>query len=259
VLNTKIDDILQIGQAWLTAIRDRLNQGLAGRSRQVVAMATLAGVALIGLMAATLDNPRQPATSAVSVDSQRSDAADRGNRSIRDPQAPAAAGAGPQAVAPAAPTQAPETAAPAKTEAAPAPEAKKPDWVSPMPRSGITSCFGPRWGTFHAGIDFAADAGEPIQSVGAGEVIGAGWIYSGYGISVVVDHGNGYLTHYAHMQKEAVSVGQKVNAGDVLGYEGTTGDSTGPHLHFEVHQGSMWNQINPAPWLRDHGVEVNGC
>ena len=256
MLNTKIDDILKTGFVWLTAIRDRINHGLAGRSRQVVAMATLAGVALIGLMAATLDNTPRPTTAAISMDAERSEAADRTNRSIRDPQAPLGAAAAETRAA--APTQAPEAAAPAKTEAAPAPEGKKPDWVNPMPHGAVTSCYGPRWGTMHAGIDLAADAGEPIQSVGAGEVVAAGWVFSGYGISVVVDHGNGYLTHYAHMNKTAVKVGQKVRAGTVLGYEGSTGDSTGPHLHFEVHKGSMWNQVDPAPWLKARGINT-GC
>ena len=71
----------------------------------------------------------------------------------------------------------------------------------------------------------------------------------------MVDHHNGFLTHYAHMNKAAVSEGDEVGPGDLLGYEGSTGDSTGPHLHFEVHEG-MWNQVDPAPWLRDHGVDV---
>jgi murein DD-endopeptidase MepM/ murein hydrolase activator NlpD len=254
VLKTKIDIILNTGRAWLNAQRDRVSQGLAGRSRQVLAMATLAGVAIIGLAAATVDNSPGTAVSAASLESERSQAADRTNRSVREPQAPVAAT---QAPAPAT-SQAPPPAAP-QSQAAPAPEAKKaPDWVNPMPRGKISSCYGPRWGTMHQGIDFFTDPGEPIVAVGAGTIFAAGWVYTGYGISVVVDHGNGYYTHYAHMQKTVVSAGQKVKPGDVLGYEGSTGDSTGPHLHFEVHQG-MWNQINPAPWLRDHGIPIDGC
>ncbi|NUT35530.1 MAG: M23 family metallopeptidase [Hamadaea sp.] len=125
-----------------------------------------------------------------------------------------------------------------------------------MSGASVTSCYGQRWGVLHAGIDFAAAENTPIKAVAAGTVVNAGWAFSGYGISVVVDHGNGYLTHYAHMNKTAVSVGQKVKAGTVLGYEGSTGDSTGPHLHFEVHQG-MWNQINPAGWLKARGLATS--
>ena len=126
-----------------------------------------------------------------------------------------------------------------------------------MPGAENTSCFGQRWGVLHAGLDLAAPENTPIHAAGAGTVVEAGWAYSGYGISVVIDHGNGYLTHYAHQNKVAVKVGQKVSAGQLIGYEGSTGDSTGPHLHFEVHKG-MWNQVDPGPWMRSHGVDI-GC
>jgi murein DD-endopeptidase MepM/ murein hydrolase activator NlpD len=257
VLKTKIDDILHSGRTRIFAIRNRMTQGLAGRSRQVVVMATLAGIALIGFVAAAIDSPSHPDTSTTSAESQRDHAASQGNRSERDPQTPAPAEASPPSVV--GPT---ETPGPVPTDTpppSPEPEAKAvvPDWVLPM-SAPISSCFGPRWGTMHQGLDFAGDAGTPIHAVGAGTIFAAGWIYSGYGISAVVDHGNGFLTHYAHMSELAVSPGQWVNAGDVIGYEGSTGDSTGPHLHFEVHQG-MWNQVDPAPWMRDHGVPIDGC
>ena len=87
-------------------------------------------------------------------------------------------------------------------------------------------------------------------------MISAGWVYSGYGISVVIDHGNGFLSHYAHASQTRVAVGQRVAPGQSIAV-GVTGDSTGPHLHFEIHQG-LWHQIDPAPWLRARGVTV-GC
>jgi murein DD-endopeptidase MepM/ murein hydrolase activator NlpD len=216
-------------------------------------MATLAGVALIGFVAAALDSAPQPNTTNAAVETQRDQAADRANRSVRESETPAAAES-PQSAAP--PTQAPE---PAKTEAppTPAPEVKKADWVLPMD-APTSSCFGPRWGTQHQGIDFAGDENTPIHAVGAGEIIAAGWVYTGYGISVVVDHGNGFQTHYAHLNKVNVDVGDHVDPADVVGWEGSTGDSTGPHLHFEVHNG-MWNQVDPAPWMRDYGVTIDGC
>src|SRR5690606_13100999 len=102
-----------------------------------------------------------------------------------------------------------------------------------------------RWGALPAGSDLALPPGTPVLAVGAGTVEAAGWLYAGYGISVVINHGNGYLTHYAHLSKATVSPGQRVSAGQQIGAEGSTGDSTGPHLHFEVHRG-MWNQIEPA-------------
>lgn len=101
--------------------------------------------------------------------------------------------------------------------------------------------------------------GTPIRAAGAGTVVTSGWTYGGYGISVVVDHGNGYLSHYAHMSDTAVSAGRRVGPGQVLGYEGSTGHSTGPHLHFEVHRGALRNAVDPASWLRTRGVDMGGC
>lgn len=97
---------------------------------------------------------------------------------------------------------------------------------------------------------------HPVRAAFGGTVTKAGDVGDGYGISVVIDHGNGYLTHYAHLSTTRVSVGEKVSTGQTIGLEGSTGDSTGPHLHFEVHQGQMWNQIDPAPFLRARGIEV---
>lgn len=138
-------------------------------------------------------------------------------------------------------------------EEEPAKEQSKPAWVNPMPGAAFTSGYGPRGGALHAGMDLAAPPGTPVKSVGAGTVTHVGWVFGGYGISVVVDHGNGYQTHYAHLSGTNVSAGQKVSAGHHVGYEGSTGDSTGPHLHFEVHQG-LWNQVEPTGWLEARGA-----
>ena len=138
----------------------------------------------------------------------------------------------------------------------PVPQAK-PEWVHPLPGARTTSCFGPRWGTLHAGIDLAMPENTPVHAAGAGVVYAAGWLYTGYGNSVVIDHGNNVLTHYAHLNRVAVRKGQSVQPGDVIGYEGSTGDSTGPHLHFEVHVGGLWKQIDPQPWMKARGVDLN--
>ena len=97
----------------------------------------------------------------------------------------------------------------------------------------ITSPFGPRWGGFHPGIDIGVPEGTPIHAAAAGTVIYCGW-ESGYGNLVVIDHHNGIATAYAHQSKIAVSCGQNVAQGEVIGYSGCTGFCTGPHLHFEV-------------------------
>lgn len=97
----------------------------------------------------------------------------------------------------------------------------------------LTSRFGPRWGRMHEGIDISASTGTPIAASGGGTVIVAG-PQGGYGNLVVVDHGGGLSTAYAHQSRIAVSVGQSVGRGSILGYVGSTGNSTGPHLHFEV-------------------------
>ncbi|MEW6583630.1 MAG: M23 family metallopeptidase, partial [Actinomycetota bacterium] len=102
------------------------------------------------------------------------------------------------------------------------------------PVSGaLTSRFGPRWGRMHEGIDIAASAGTPIAASAGGTVILAGW-QGGYGNLVVVDHGNGLSTAYAHQSRIAVSVGQTVGRGSIVGYIGCTGHCFGDHLHFEV-------------------------
>jgi murein DD-endopeptidase MepM/ murein hydrolase activator NlpD len=131
-------------------------------------------------------------------------------------------------------------------------------WVNPNPTAVVTSCFGQRWGRLHAGVDLAAPDGTPIVAAGAGVVVRAG-VAEGYGNAVLIDHGNGFLTHYGHLSKITVTVGQHVAAGQQIGNEGSTGHSTGPHLHFEVHQGYYQNPIEPTGWMHRHGVDIPGC
>jgi murein DD-endopeptidase MepM/ murein hydrolase activator NlpD len=133
-----------------------------------------------------------------------------------------------------------------------------PLWINPMPEGSVTSCFGERWGRLHAGVDLAASSGTPIRAAGTGVVVAAG-MADGYGNAVLIDHGNGYLTHYGHMSAITVTVGQHVQAGDQIGNEGSTGHSTGPHLHFEVHKGTYKNPIEPTRWMHEHGVDIPGC
>lgn len=101
----------------------------------------------------------------------------------------------------------------------------------------VTSEYGPRWGSFHPGIDIAGPNGGPIVAAKSGVVIYAAFNDGGYGNYVIIDHGDGFVTAYAHQSRLAVKEGQSVSQGQVVGYEGSTGFSTGPHLHFEVRSG----------------------
>lgn len=102
----------------------------------------------------------------------------------------------------------------------------------------------------HLGIDIAAGDGAPIYAADSGVVVFAGWANGGYGNTVMIDHGNGYQTLYAHMKSAAVRCGQSVSQGGIIGYAGSTGNSTGTHLHFEVRYlggfVSPW-YVLPAP------------
>ena len=97
----------------------------------------------------------------------------------------------------------------------------------------LTSPFGYRWGRLHAGIDIAVPEGTPIRAADSGRVALAQY-YGGYGNYTCIDHGGGLSTCYGHQSGFAVSSGDSVTQGDVIGYSGNTGSSTGPHLHFEV-------------------------
>jgi murein DD-endopeptidase MepM/ murein hydrolase activator NlpD len=146
-------------------------------------------------------------------------------------------------------------AAPALRKARPLPRVR---WTHPNPSAQVTSCFGQRWGRLHSGVDLAAPHGTAIVAAGAGVVVAAG-PEGGYGNAILIDHGDGWLTHYGHLSAIGVEIGRRVTTGDHIGDEGSTGHSTGPHLHFEVHQGHFPNPVEPTAWMRAHGVEIPGC
>ena len=108
-------------------------------------------------------------------------------------------------------------------------------FILPVESYVLSSGFGPRWGTNHNGIDLAVPTGTSVHASADGVVIQSGW-NGGYGISVYIDHGNGVITRYGHMSETLVSVGQEVSQGDLIGLSGSTGDSTGPHVHFEMRE-----------------------
>ncbi len=102
-------------------------------------------------------------------------------------------------------------------------------------RGEISSSFGWRWGRLHAGVDLANDIGTYVMAARAGQVIWAGW-RGGYGYTVMLDHGGGYVSLYGHLDDYFVERGQYVRAGQRIASMGNTGNSTGPHLHFEIQK-----------------------
>ena len=110
----------------------------------------------------------------------------------------------------------------------------------------FTSPFGYRWGRLHAGIDIAVPEGTPIRAADGGTVAIAGWT-GGYGNYTCINHGGGVSTCYGHQSRIATSVGANVSKGQVIGYSGNTGNSTGPHLHFEVRINGT--PVNPLGYL----------
>jgi len=111
----------------------------------------------------------------------------------------------------------------------------------------ITSYFGTRWGRPHTGVDIDAPTGSPVVAAQAGTVTLAGW-KNGYGQTVIIDHGSGVQTLYAHQSRLLVRQGQQVAQGQQLGTVGATGNVTAAHLHYEVHVSGV--PRNPLPWLQ---------
>lgn len=143
----------------------------------------------------------------------------------------------------------PAVAAPNPGGGSTAPPPTAPVGTSGMrwPSSGpLTSTFGPRWGRMHQGIDIGSPHGAPIIAAKDGSVTFSG-SQNGYGNTIVVDHGGGVTTLYAHQSKLNAVVGQRVARGQVIGYVGSTGKSSGPHLHFEIRINGT--AVNPLPYL----------
>jgi murein DD-endopeptidase MepM/ murein hydrolase activator NlpD len=120
-----------------------------------------------------------------------------------------------------------------------------PTYLKPV--SGIySSGFGYRDGSMHKGVDWSCSTGTPVYAAASGTVIRAGW-YSGYGYCVDIRHSDGSMTRYGHLSSVAVSVGQTVNQSSLIAYSGNTGDSSGPHLHFEIWINGV--AVNPLNYV----------
>lgn len=123
---------------------------------------------------------------------------------------------------------------------------ERPEYALPLANAVISDVYGPRWGRMHWGMDFSCRTGTEVLASAGGTVSEA--VYrNDYGYTVVINHGDGMQTRYAHMSQLLVGEGDSVNQGDVVGLSGSTGDSTGPHLHFEIIADGY--RVNPEEYL----------
>ncbi|MFF2774472.1 peptidoglycan DD-metalloendopeptidase family protein [Streptomyces sp. NPDC058052] len=132
-------------------------------------------------------------------------------------------------------------------------------WVAPV-SGGVSTPYrasGSMWSSgYHTGADFIASSGTTVRAVGAGTVVSAGWS-GAYGNEVVIQHADGNYSQYAHLSSLSVSAGQSVSGGQQIGLSGSTGNSTGPHLHFEIRTSPSYGaDIDPLAYLRQHGVSI---
>ncbi|MFP3579984.1 peptidoglycan DD-metalloendopeptidase family protein [Arthrobacter sp. SIMBA_036] len=126
--------------------------------------------------------------------------------------------------------------------------------VRPIGNATVSQPFSPT----HNGIDFAAGVGSPVVAAGPGRVSSAGWSSYGGGNEIHIDHPNGLQTWYAHLSSFAVKLGQMVTAGTKIGEVGSTGNSTGPHLHYMVLNGGWPSYVNPSDYLDGGGAAGDG-
>ncbi|UUN28408.1 M23 family metallopeptidase [Streptomyces sp. FIT100] len=137
-------------------------------------------------------------------------------------------------------------------------------WVKPVGHYTLSASFnqgGAMWSHKHSGQDFAVPVGTPVKAASTGVVVKAGPNGGGdgpaYGNAIVIKHGNGRYTQYAHLSKINVRIGQSVHAGSAIALSGNTGNSSGPHLHFEVRTTPNYGSaLNPATFLRAQGVFI---
>ncbi|MEU6943533.1 LysM peptidoglycan-binding domain-containing M23 family metallopeptidase, partial [Streptomyces rubiginosohelvolus] len=133
-------------------------------------------------------------------------------------------------------------------------------WTAPLDSAQVTTQYrasGSSWSSgYHTGADFRAASGTPVRAIGPGTVVSAGWSGS-YGNEVVIRHADGMYSQYAHQSSLNVSTGQTVTGGQQIGLSGSTGNSTGPHLHFEARTTPEYgSDMDPVAYLRSHGVNV---
>jgi murein DD-endopeptidase MepM/ murein hydrolase activator NlpD len=217
--------------------------GSAVAGASLVAMATTAGL--------PAEKPGEGASEAVSdiaaLATETSAPASTATGTTASPGAPA-------------PTEASSTTAPgvavasepARTSPVTAQDAQV-EWTPMLDQITITSLFGQRWGRNHNGVDFDAETGDPVYAAYPGTVAYAGW-ESGFGNLVVIDHGDGVETYYAHNSEVLVGEGEYVDAGGRIANAGNTGRSFGSHVHFEIHVGGQ--PVEPLNYLAESGLDL---
>jgi murein DD-endopeptidase MepM/ murein hydrolase activator NlpD len=133
-------------------------------------------------------------------------------------------------------------------------EQARPKWILPVHGYHLTAGFGEYglWSHAHTGQDFACPTGTPVHALGDGTIIFAAWD-GAYGNKIAIQHAGGLVTWYAHLSAFESKVGEKVKAGQLIGLVGSTGNTTGPHLHLEIRPHED-DPIDPMPWLRAHGL-----
>ncbi|MEV0243618.1 M23 family metallopeptidase [Streptomyces sp. NPDC050674] len=133
------------------------------------------------------------------------------------------------------------------------------DWVAPVETYELSASYGSggeRWSNRHTGQDFAVPIGTPVRAVGSGRVVKVS-CGGAFGMEIVIEHAGGYYTQYAHLAAVAVEQGEQVGPGRWIGQSGTTGNSTGPHLHFEARvTPESGSAVNPVSWLAARGVSL---
>lgn len=121
-----------------------------------------------------------------------------------------------------------------------------PTYIKPISGGTLSSTFGERWGSFHKGVDWACSVGTEVMASCKGTVIQAGWV-NGYGYCITLKHADGKSTRYGHLSRILVSEGQSVEQSELIALSGNTGNSTGPHVHFEIIENGV--QVNPFGYL----------
>ncbi|AKL68859.1 MULTISPECIES: transglycosylase family protein [Streptomyces] len=163
----------------------------------------------------------------------------------------------------------PAPAKPAPAKPAPAKPAPQPASAQQQPAAGVFSApvdaglgtayrvAGSSWSSgYHTGVDFPVPTGTTVKSVGSGQIVSAGWA-GAYGYQVVIRHSDGRYSQYAHLSALSVKAGQQVSGGQRIGRSGSTGNTTGPHLHFEMRTGPGYGtDIDPLAYLRGRGVRI---
>lgn len=133
----------------------------------------------------------------------------------------------------------------------------RPGWVACPAAGPVTSGWGPRWGTFHDGVDIGAPMRAPIYAVQAGTVVhSADDDPGGYGSYIEIRAADGTRIQYGHMSQRDVRTGQRVTAGQRIALVGAEGQATGPHLHLRVYLPGAHRGVDPVPWLAARGVRL---